>query len=265
MSDHGFGAAVSYQIFPCLRLSLSAEKAIRLPESSELLGNTTENVESSYDLRSVKSANVNFGIFGEHFFSNGHYFSYDVNLFYRNVTDMIQRSVLRPDDATYACENIGKIASKGIDIDLKYNYDQQFFVNASLSYLDARFNLRYDELGAKYIQYKDRLRNMPYLISNLNAMWQKENLLLDESLFSVNHNLSYVHQFFLNWESIGSSGKAVIPMQLVHDAGMVYTFPKRKISLSFDVKNIFNKQVFDNRALQKPGRAFFCKLTYLIL
>lgn len=265
VSDHGFGGAVSYQIFPCLRLSLSAEKAIRLPESSELLGNTTENVESSYDLRSEKSANVNFGIFGEHFFSNGHYFSYDVNLFYRNVTDMIQRSVLRPDDATYAYENIGKIASKGIDIDLKYNYDQQFFVNASLSYLDARFNLRYDELGAEYIQYKDRLRNMPYLISNLNAMWQKENLLLDGSLFSVNYNLNYVHEFFLNWESIGSSGKAVIPMQLVHDAGMVYTFPKRKISLSFDVKNMFNKQVFDNWALQKPGRAFFCKLTYQIL
>lgn len=265
VSDQGFGGAVSYQVIPGLRLSLSAEKAIRLPESSELLGNTSENIEAAYDLRSEKSTNVNFGVFGEPVKKNGHYFSYDVNLFYRNVTDMIQRSVLRPDDATYAYENLGKIASKGIDVDLRYNYDQQLFVNASFSYLDARFNLKYDELGAEYIQYRDRLRNMPYLKFNVNAMWQKENLFQNGALFSVNYNLGYVHEFFLNWESLGSSGKAVIPTQVVHDAGIVYTFPKNKISLAFDVKNIFNKQVFDNWALQKPGRAFYLKMTYQIM
>ena len=265
VSDNGFGGAVSYEFFPALRLSLSAEKAIRLPESSELLGNTTDNVETNYDLQSEKSTNINFGIFGEPINKNGHYFSYDVNLFYRNVSDMIQRSVLRPDDATYSYENLGKIASKGVDVDLKYNYNSQLFLNASFSYLDARFNLQYDELGGEYIQYKDRLRNMPYLSSNFNAMWQKENLLQKGALFSVNYNLTYVHEFFLNWESLGSSGKAVIPMQLVHDIGLVYTFPKRKVSLGFDVKNLFNKRVFDNWALQKPGRAFFAKVTYQIL
>lgn len=265
ISDHGFGGAVSYELFPALRLSISAEKAIRLPESSELLGNTTENIETSYDLRSEKSANINFGLFGEPLKSGRHYLSYDVNLFYRNVTDMIQRSVLKPDDATYAYENLGKITSKGIDIDLKYNYDQQIFVSTSFSYLDARFNLQYDEFGVENIQYKDRLRNMPYLTSNVNVMWQKKDLFLKEALLSINYNLDYVHEFFLNWESIGSNGKAVIPMQLVHDVGVVYMFPKRKISLSFDVRNIFDKQVFDNWALQKPGRAFFAKLTYQIL
>lgn len=265
VSDQGFGGAISYELFPSLRLSLSAEKAIRLPESSELLGNTTDNVETNYDLKSEKSTNINFGIFGEPVNKNGHYFSYDVNLFYRNVSDMIQRSVLRPDDATYSYENLGKIASKGVDIELKYNYDNQIFLNGSFSYLDARFNLKYDELGGEYIQYKDRLRNMPYLSSNFNAMWQKEDLFQKGGLLSVNYNLNYVHEFFLNWESLGSSGKAVIPMQLVHDIGFVYTFPKRKISVGFDVKNLFDKRVFDNWAMQKPGRAFFAKVTYQIL
>ena len=265
LNDKGFGGAFSFELLPTLRLSLSAEKAIRLPESSELLGNTTENIETSYDLRSEKSTNINFGIFGEPINKNGHYFSYDINLFYRNVTDMIQRSVLRPDDATYAYENLGKIASKGIDVDLKYNYLEQFFLDTSFSYLDARFNLHYDELGVEYIQYKDRLRNMPYLTANVNAMWQKENLFKKGALFSVNYNLGYVHEFFLNWESLGSSGKAVIPMQLVHDIGFAYMFPKRKITLAFDVKNILDKQVFDNWAMQKPGRAIFAKLTYQIM
>lgn len=265
LSDHGYGGAVSYEFFPALRLSLSAEKAIRLPESYELLGNTTENIETAYDLRSEKSTNINLGLFGEPINKKRHYFSYDVNLFYRNVTDMIQRSVLSPSDATYAYENIGKIRSMGVDVDLKYSYHQQLFVNTSFSYLDARFNLKYDELGVEYLQYRDRLRNMPYLTSNVNVMWQKKDLFQKGAMFSVSYNMSYVHEFFLNWESFGSSGKAVIPMQLVHDAGIVYMFPKSKISLAFDVKNIFNRQVFDNWALQKPGRAFFGKITYQIL
>ena len=264
VNDQGFGGAISYEFIPALRLSLSAEKAIRLPESSELLGNTTDNVETNYDLQSEKSTNINLGFFGEPI--NGrHYFSYDVNLFYRDVSDMIQRSVLRPDDATYSYENLGKIRSMGVDVDLKYNYASQLFLNASFSYLDARFNLKYDELGGEYIQYGDRLRNMPYLSSNFNAMWQKENLFLKGSLFSLNYNLNYVHEFFLNWESLGSSGKAVIPMQLVHNIGFVYTFPKRKISVGFDVRNLLDKRVFDNWALQKPGRSFFAKVTYQIL
>lgn len=265
LSDQGFGGAVSYEVFPALRISLSAEKAIRLPESSELLGNTTENIETAYDLRSEKSANINFGLFGEITLDKIHFFNYDVNLFYRNVTDMIHRAVLSPDDATYAYENIGKIKSKGIDIDLKYIYNQQLFINTSFSYLDARFNQRYDKMGIEYIQYRNRLRNMPYLTSNVNVMWQKKNLFQKDALLSINYNLGYVHEFFLNWESLGSTGKAIIPMQLVHDAGIVYMFPKRKISLAFDIKNIFDKQVFDNWALQKPGRAFFAKLTYQIM
>ena len=44
-----------------------------------------------------------------------------------------------------------------------------------------------------------------------------------------------------------------------------YTFPANKITLSFDVKNIFNQQIFDNFGLQKPGRAFFAKITYSII
>ncbi len=34
--------------------------------------------------------------------------------------------------------------------------------------------------------------------------------------------------------------------------------------VSFDVRNLFDRQVYDNFAVQKPGRAFYLKLNYTI-
>ena len=38
----------------------------------------------------------------------------------------------------------------------------------------------------------------------------------------------------------------------------------KKLVASFDVKNIFDKPVYDNLSVQKPGRAFYLKLNYTI-
>lgn len=78
------------------------------------------------------------------------------------------------------------------------------------------------------------------------------------------YNLGYVHEFYRNWPSIGGANKDVIPSQLVHDVGVAYTFPKDKLTLSADARNLLNEQVFDNWALQKPGRAFYVKASYSI-
>ena len=55
-----------------------------------------------------------------------------------------------------------------------------------------------------------------------------------------------------------------VPQQLAQDLGLSYTFPNQNFVMSFDVKNIFNKPVYDNLSVQKPGRAFYLKLNYSI-
>jgi outer membrane receptor protein involved in Fe transport len=54
------------------------------------------------------------------------------------------------------------------------------------------------------------------------------------------------------------------PTQFIQDFGLSYIFPNKKIILSFDAKNIFNREAYDNFAAQKPGRAFYLKLNYTI-
>lgn len=264
INDYGLGYALSYRLGKKIIFTTSAEHATRLPGITELLGNTTNNIQASYYLKPEKSINVNLGAIIGKFNINGHHIESDINLFYRDVTDMIQRTLTNPTDEMYGYENLGKVRSMGIDAELKYNFRNHLFSELNLSYTDARFNLQYDKHGTEYIYYKDRLRNAPFFTGNWNVEYVAEDWIQKKSQMVFTYNMSYVHQFYRNWESLGGAGKAIIPSQLVHDVGVTYTFPKSKISLGADIKNLLNEQVFDNWALQKPGRMFLMKISYSI-
>ena len=76
--------------------------------------------------------------------------------------------------------------------------------------------------------------------------------------------MSYVNGFYRNWANVGSRNQDYIPEQYPVDLGVTHTFPKNRWVLSLDAKNIFDQQIFDNFGLQKPGRAFYAKMTYFI-
>lgn len=262
--NNGYGLAFSYKVLPKLQLNLSAEKAMRLPGFTELLGNTSENIDPSYSLKPEKSNNINAGFNSSITVKENHHFFADFNYFIRDVSDMITRAISSGLSDTYAYENLGKIKSAGYDVELKYIYKDKLTLVGNYSSFDTRFNLQYDEFGSQYAYYKDRLRNNPFLTANFNADYKFKNLIQKNSTLSLNYNLGYTHWFFRNWESLGGKGKDIIPGYKVHDIGLAYQFPNKKLSLSINAKNITNEQVFDNWALQKPGRAIFGKVNYQI-
>ena len=264
VNNTGYGLTASYAVLPTVLFQTSFEKALRMPESNELLGNTSESIDATYDLEPEKSNNVNIGVILGPFNFNRHEFRTDVNFFIRDISDMIMRGTENSKTGTYGYENLGKVQSKGFDAEIGYNYNQKFFLTYNLSLFNARYKLRYDKNGKEYAYYNDRLRNTPYFTMNCNAEYVLQNLLQKGSRTSFIYNFGYVHEFFRNWESLGGAGKAVIPTQNIHDLGIVYTFPKNKITISFNAKNIFDEQVFDNWALQKPGRAFYGKISFQI-
>lgn len=260
--DHGFGGTLALRLSPHVTLTASAEYAMRMPGVTELLGNTSNNIQATYDLRPEKSTNLNVGALFGTFRWKRHELDADVNLFYRDIKDMIQKSLTNLTDEMYGYENLGKIKSKGVDLDLRYRYDHRLTSEFRLSYTDARFNLRYDTHGTEYIYYKDRLRNAPFFTFNWDSEYLVHDWLQKGSRISFSYSMGYVHRFFRNWESLGGAGKAIIPTQWVHDIGVLYTFPHKRFSIGVDCKNLFNEQVFDNWALQKPGRMVLMKLSY---
>lgn len=261
----GYGLAMSYTIVPNVMITASLEKAVRLPEATEIFGNNAENINPSYNLKPEQSNNVNLGFNLGTFKLKKHNIGLITNFFYRHTNDMIRQGVPTQVSETYQFENLLSVLSKGVDVELMYNFNQKLFLTSGLSVFNARFNTEFDQSGARYIYYGNRLRNSPYLTSNTNVRYYLDNFIQKKSLLSLYYNFAYVHEFFRDWEGIGKNNKPIIPVQLIHDFGVAYTFPKRKITISFDAKNILNRQVFDNWALQKPGRAFYIKITYKII
>lgn len=265
MRDNGYGIALSYTLTPRLILLASAERAIRLPSTNELLGNTSDNIDPSLGLRPESSTNINLGVNLGPLNIGGHDLSADVNLFVRDIRDMIQRGIPRTNDDFFRFENIGAIISRGIDVELRHAWRNKVFVNANMSYFDARFNLEYDPAtGVRYAHYRSRLRNAPYLTGNFNVEYIVNNALLKHARLSLSYNFSYTHKFLRDWEAYGSANKPTIPTQDLHDLGLTYTLPNRRLTIGLNAKNILDRQVFDNFALQKPGRSFFAKVTYRI-
>lgn len=81
IKDNGYGATLSYTFIPKVIISLSAEKVVRLPESSELLGNFSQGVTSSIGLKPEQSMNLNFGVNIHGFKIQKHEVGAEVNFF----------------------------------------------------------------------------------------------------------------------------------------------------------------------------------------
>src|SRR5690606_20587161 len=118
VNDQGYGFAVSYAIHPKITLLTSAEKAIRLPNESEVFGNDGDNVVANPSIRPELSNNYNLGFRFGSFNIQKHEFTISTNFFARNIKDRIGLPIetsLNVNDETILYENQGDGTSKGIE------------------------------------------------------------------------------------------------------------------------------------------------------
>ncbi|MEO9511005.1 MAG: TonB-dependent receptor [Flavobacteriaceae bacterium] len=264
VSNWGGGFAASYRVFPKLLLKSSAEQATRMPTATEALGDGV-TLQSNPDILPEQSFNANLGItLGRFEFGYDHGLQIALSGFYRKVTDQLQLLVSGGQE-TGEYINIRALGGPGVELELIYDYGQNFKVNLNGTYLDLRNRQRIDEDGNDNILFGDRLRNQPYLMANAGLEYSLRDFVQKESKLFAYFQSSYVHEFFLRWPSLGNEDtKDNIPTQLVFDAGIGYTFPSQKLSLALDFSNMLNEQIYDNFLLQKPGRAIFFKINYKI-
>lgn len=260
--NFGYGLAGSYKLTSYLMFTGSLEQAARLPESDEILGdgNTTT---ATTDLNPETSFNINGGTEISLFQNTENKVQISSNFFYRDVKNLIQRWAYSADAFEYT--NLEKVLIKGVDAKIEWKHRRDFSVSQSVSYLNPVSKYETDKLGDVRTAYNARIPNTPFFQTSTVFRYYLNNLLLKKSKTFFYYNINYVGSFYRFNETSGKFNKDEIPAQLVNSCGMGYTFPKEKISLSVDASNIFNEQVFDNFAIQKPGRAFYFKITYRII
>lgn len=254
----GYGFAASYELSPTITLLASAEKAVRLPNETEIFGNDGDNVVANASINPEQSNNYNLGVKLGTFNFKKHQFNASTNLFTRNIKDRIGLPIetsLNVDEELIVYVNQGSGTSKGIDAQLGYTYN-----NFGLNFNISRFDLKIENRGAEI-----DVPNTPFFTMNGNLRYSFKNVIQKNSRLNLFYTMYFTDEFsYLVPQGSNTVGDDFfkVPQQLVQDFGLSYTFPKQNFVMSFDVKNIFDKPVYDNLSVQKPGRAFYLKLNY---
>lgn len=261
-SNLGYGIASSYKLTTFLSVNTSFEKAYRLPESNEILGDGL-SIKSTTELEAEESRNINMGFSFKLLKDKVHGVNISLNGFYRDITNLIQQQ--QYDLGAFVYINIDKVEMKGLDGKLSYRYKELITFSQNISYLNPIIKSDVDENGDENFVYNTRVPNKPFFQSSTDIRFNFENLIQKNSNLFLYWTINYVGKFHRHSEDIGNYNKDVIPAQFINNCGIGYSFPTNKLTLSFDANNLFNEQAFDNFAIQKPGRAFYAKVTYRII
>ena len=262
----GGGVGSKFEILPQLAVKVSYEHSVRLPLARELLGNGT-TIYANLALKPEQSDNLNLGLFGT-FRSGGHSLYYEVGGFLRFVDNYIQPQITEK-EGTMQYGNEPAVHIKGIEGELRYDWNRRLQIVSNMSWQDARNRNRYLDDGKPSATFNNRVPNRPWLFASAEARYDfaKEisHLLPFTSHLYVGLDYQWVHWFYLSWEAYGAKDtKAKIPEKNVLGANITYSWLKERYSLSLDVDNIFDQTVYDNYKLQKPGRSVFVKFRLLL-
>lgn len=262
-SHWGYGVGSRYMPIEAIAVKGSYEHSVRLPLSRELLGNGT-TIYPNLLLRPESSENINVGILGTLHPAPAHTIFYEVNGFMRLVDDYIKTTVSEK-EGMMQYENIPAVHIKGVEGEVKYNWDNRLHLMANASYQDSRDQRKYKEDGKPSATYLNRTPNKPWLFCNVEAAYTFYNIGSPSNKIRLSYDYQWVHWFYLTWEAYGAvATKARIPTQNISNASILFSWKDEKYNFSLECNNLFDAKAYDNYKLQKPGRSFFAKFRFFI-
>ena len=253
----GGGLGTRFELMPSLAVKGSYEHSVRLPLARELLGNGT-TIYANTALKPEESDNLNIGLFGT--FQTGlHTIYYEANGFLRHVNNYIQPQI-SDDEGYLQYVNEPAVRIKGLEGEVRYDWDKRLQVVANMSWQDARDNNRYKDDGKPSVTYQNHVPNRPWLFASAEAHYSFADLLSKGDKLTVGMDYQWVHWFYLSWEAYGlPETKARIPEKHLLGANVTYSWQNHRYSISLDCQNLLDQTVYDNYKLQKPGRSLFAK------
>lgn len=258
-SNFGFGTAINWKAKENLIFKTSFEKAYRIPESYELLGDGVY-VNINPELKPEESLNYNLGVryrkeFGDFgLLAEGNYFFRDSDNFIR----------FKPLGPFGQFENLSKIRSTGFENALQLNYDELVVLRTNLTWQDIRDKTKFDE-GLPNVNYDSRIPNTPFLFMNFSLSYYPLKYYMDDKL-TITFNSRFVEEFYLKWENLGNpDSKHIIPRQLTHNVELEYSTKDNRYNFGISIINISDELLYDNYKIQKPSRGIYLKFRYYLI
>ncbi|MCU0468048.1 MAG: carboxypeptidase-like regulatory domain-containing protein [Arcicella sp.] len=265
----GFAQALKYSLSDNSFVRFSGEYATRLPENTEVFGDGLFEM-SNFFIKPEQSFNLNLGYRTQQF----RRYSFDVNTFFRRAEDLI---VQVPTNIIFLQhQNVDKVRGYGLEVDGSYNPKKWLTVAANFTYQDLRL-FGITDPSTQFLN-GSRVRNTPYFFGGITLRSRHQNVFKLGDALQAYWYYNYVNEFYLepipqNREAKGFLGigskasigsELVIPSQNLHTSGINYSLDNDKTSIGFEVKNVFNDDLFDNFRVQRAGRSLHLKVRYSI-
>ena len=254
----GWGNSLRWSPSDQLDLKTSYEYALRLPNTEEIFGDGVLVLEN-LRLRSERSHNLNLGAHYDAVEPERGGVSAQATGFARWSTDLIR--TLFAGGAALINENVPKVTTFGVHGAASWSAPAQWLtILGNATWQDVRNRSPEGSYGPS----GDRIPNQPYLLANAQLQLHHRGILSTQDRLRLVWNTGYVHEFFKAWESQGArDSKLVVPSQLHHDVGVLYGARggATAFDVSFEVSNLTSAHLYDYFGVQKPGRAFYLKVS----
>jgi len=255
----GYNAALKYDITEGLFARASYEKGFLIPLFYQFVGNGADIIRNT-DLLPESSDNLNLGFSLAKPINKLLDITSTVNGFYRNQHDIIfiGSGVIRRYD------NADQVGTVGVEGDIALTYNNAFSLKTNVTFLRKTFT-KVLVADSQFLVGTD-FPNNPNFYANSEFSWQKSNLIKNDDRFRAYLFYNYIAAF--NHITIGKENsqkntpEAYVPVQHRLDAGFSYKFPKRALTASLNVLNVFDAELFDNYLVPRAGINFNIKVIY---
>ena len=254
----GVGDSLRVRIHEGIYAKASYEYATRLPRPDEVFGDGVL-VLANLELEPEVSHNLNIGPRVELNDPSTGEWTLDVNGFLRDSDKLV---VLLSNDRFSTYQNVYRARALGIENAVNWLSPGRYVgIDGTLTYQDVR---NASDEGTFGSFEGARIPNRPYLFGSWGARLRFSGLPTEQDTLEPFYAGRYVKGFYRGWESQGlTQFKQVVDTQVTHSAGVSYNFDRYPYrgSATFEIDNFTDAKVFDNFGVQRPGRAYYLKVT----
>ena len=256
----GWSEAMALHLLPnnALTLKASVQSTVRMPIAEELFGDGVLLLPSE-KLRPERSFNINAGAIWLINAMRYPQVRIEINTFYMSAKDMIK---LMYSSMNMAYDNIGKVRVMGIDMGMESKLNRWLDLQGNITWQDARDMRKEAVGGGENFHYRYRIPNMPYLFGNVGVRLHKDGLLSKSSSSAFASTFGFTKAFSYNWEA-SKHNTMLIPARYCWDVAVHHSFNKR-CQLSFEIRNILNRENWAEFRYPMERRTFHLKMKYII-
>ena len=256
----GWSEAVALHLLPnnALTLKAAVQSTVRMPIAEELFGDGVLLLPSE-KLRPERSFNINAGAIWLINAMRYPQVRIGINSFYMSAKDMIK---LLYSSMNMAYDNIGKVRVMGIDMEMESKLNRWLDLQGNITWQDARDMRKEAVGGGENFHYRYRIPNMPYLFGNVGVRLHKDGLLSKSSSSAFASTFAFTKAFSYNWEA-SKHNTMLIPARYCWDVAVHHSFNKR-CQLSFEIRNILNRENWAEFRYPMERRTFHLKMKYII-